>query len=113
MILGIPIRRIAGNKLQVQLVSGSISILTFKDGNFAGVNTMSSKSSKGAVLSVASCSEKDELIALEQECTNFQNCAQTITLSKGNNQNIYELTKDRGVTIGKLMCKIFFMHVVP
>jgi len=106
---GIPIRRIAGNKAQVTLVSGSVSILTFKEGKFAGVNTMSSKTTKGnfnqvnkkgAVLSVASCSEKDELIALEQQCTDFQNCAQTVTLSKGNNQHIYEVTKDRGVTIG-------------
>ena len=116
MILGIPIRRIAGNKAQVTLVSGSVSILTFKEGKFAGVNTMSSKTTegnfnqvnkKGAVLSVASCSEKDELIALEQQCTDFQNCAQTVTLSKGNNQHIYEVTKDRGVTIGKWILFLF------
>ena len=117
MIVGIPIRRIAGNKAQVTLVSGSVSILTFKEGKFAGVNTMSSKTTegnfnqvnkKGAVLSVASCSEKDELIALEQQCTDFQNCAQTVTLSKGNNQHIYEVTKDRGVTIGMW---ILFLYV--
>jgi len=97
---GIPIRRIAGSKAQVMLESGEITILTFKEGNFAGVNTMSTKTTKGAVLYVASCSEKADLIALEQQCDNFQKCAKTVTVTKGTSQHIYELTRDRGVTIG-------------
>ena len=105
MILGIPIRRISGNKVQVHLSSGSISILTFKEGNFAGINTMTSKTAKGAVLNVASCSGIDELIAMEQQCDNFQNCAQTVTLSKGNDQHTYEVTRDRGVTIGTIIIR--------
>ena len=95
-------RRISGNKVQVHLSSGSISILTFKEGNFAGINTMSSKTAKGAVLNVASCSGIDELIALEQQCDKFQNCAKTVTVSKGNDQHTYEVTRDRGITIGTL-----------
>jgi len=98
---GIPIRRIAGNKAQVMLESGEITILTFKAGNFAGVNTMSSKATKGAVLNVAGCSEKEaDFVALEQQCDNFQNCAKTVSLLKGTHQDTYEVTRDRGVTTG-------------
>ena len=101
-ILGIPIRRINGNKAQVMLESGEIVILSFKAGNFAGVNTMSSKTTKGAVLNVASCSENvADFIALEQKCDNFHKCAKTITLLKGTHQDTYEVSSDRGVTSGE------------
>ena len=92
------------------LESGEITILTFKAGNFAGVNTMSSKATKGAVLNVAGCSEKEaDFVALEQQCDNFQNCAKTVSLLKGTHQDTYEVTRDRGVTTGKK--HLFFKRI--
>ena len=107
-ILGIQIRRINGNKAQVMLESGEIVILSFKAGNFAGVNTMSSKTTKGAVLNVASCSENvADFIALEQKCDNFHKCAKTVTLLKGTHQDTYEVSSDRGVTSGETFFPFF------
>ena len=110
-ILGIPIRRINGNKAQVMLESGEIVILSFKAGNFAGVNTMSSKTTKGAVLNVASCSENvADFIALEQKCDNFHKCAKAITLLKGTHQDTYEVSSDRGVTSGETFFLFFCLN---
>ena len=96
LILGIPISRFGDDQIKVSLTSGSLAILTFKSGKFSSINTIKGKSS-GTVLYAAKCKSDDTPILAEQKCENFQNCEKTLTLSKGSNQNNYDVDADRGL----------------
>ena len=86
-----------GGKIQISLESGSVAILTFKEGQFSGINTVQNKN-PNHFLHAAQCWNKIEegLIVLEQNCENDLTCSKLVTLTKSHQQNTYEASSDRG-----------------
>ena len=74
-----------------------MAILTFKEGQFSGINTVQNKN-PNRFLHAAQCWNKIEegLIVLEQNCENDLTCSKLVTLTKSHQQNTYEASSDRG-----------------
>ena len=86
-----------GGKIQISLESGSVAILSFKDGQFSGINTLQNKKSHHFLHAVQCWNKMEEgLIVLEQNCENDLTCSKLVTLTKNNQQNTYEASSDRG-----------------
>ena len=78
------------------LETGSVAILTFKEGKFSSINTVQNKK-QGYFLHAAQCLNNEGSIILEQECKNDRSCAKISTLTKSHEQNTYEASGDRGM----------------
>ena len=65
--IGQTIKSMQGGKIQVLLDSGSVALLTFKDGKFSSINNV--KSTKpNYFLHASQCVNNQEMIVLEQKC---------------------------------------------
>ena len=94
---GQKIQPLPGGKIQISLESGSVAILSFKDGQFSGINTLQNKKSHHFLHAVQCWNKMEEgLIVLEQNCENDLTCSKLVTLTKNNQQNTYEASSDRG-----------------
>ena len=95
--IGQQIKSMQGGKIQVLLDSGSVALLTFKDGKFSSINNV--KSTKpNYFLHASQCVNNQEMIVLEQKCEPEANsCDQYATLTRSKSKNTYEAKGDRGL----------------
>ena len=96
---------LTSDKAQITLESGSLAILTFKQGKFTSINVLKAKKSN-AIVHAVTCTTAQELIVIEQTCENFVNCDKIATVTSGYSQETYESNGQRGlVTQAWAFCK--------
>ncbi len=90
------LRKLSDSKVQLMLANGSPVIATFKEGKLSSTNVVKSRK---AVTNLVSCAnaKDDNPILLEQSCTDFKNCDNVMSISKGSNQHNYEATGQHGL----------------
>lgn len=102
---GVSIKRLTDSEIAVQLTSGSIAVLKFKDGKFVSINTLKKTASGTGVLYAIKCAnDASRPLLLEQICQE-KDCQTSVTLTRGSNQHTYETSGDRGlINHGWMFC---------